>query len=135
MVNDTISDMLTRIRNAQLADKKTVKILNTKINKKISEILLKQGYIQSLDIPKLIKKPLDKFNVITITLKYKNKKPYITNLRRFSSYSSNIYCKSKNIPKILNGIGTIILSTSKGLMTDKEARLKNLGGELLFYIW
>lgn len=141
MINDTISDMLTRIRNANLAKKRTVEVLNTKINKQISEILEKQGYIESFKMPLKIQisskntKPLNEFNLITITLKYNNKKPCITNLKRLSSSTFNIYSKTKNIPKILSGIGTIIISTSQGLMTDKEARLKNLGGKLLFSIW
>ena len=141
MINDTISDMLTRTRNANLAKKKTVKVLNTKINQQISQILKQQGYITSFKMPlpipnsSNIKQPLNKWNLITITLKYNNKIPCITNLQRLSSSSFNIYSKTKNIPKILSGIGTIIISTSQGLMTDKEARLKNLGGKLLLSIW
>nr|YP_010020396.1 30S ribosomal protein S8 [Ulva fenestrata]QOK35315.1 30S ribosomal protein S8 [Ulva fenestrata] len=131
MINDTISDMLTRIRNANLAKHETVNILNTKTNQRISEILKKQGYIESV---KISFNPLD---LIEIKLKYSGnlKKPCITNLKRLSSPGLRVYSNYKNIPRILNGMGTIIVSTSKGLMTDQEARNNKIGGEILFSIW
>nr|YP_010020659.1 30S ribosomal protein S8 [Ulva rigida]QOK35578.1 30S ribosomal protein S8 [Ulva rigida]QWL15198.1 30S ribosomal protein S8 [Ulva rigida] len=131
MINDTISDMLTRIRNANLAKHETVSILNTKTNQRISEILKKQGYIESV---KISLNPLD---LIEIKLKYNGnlKKPCITNLKRLSSPGLRIYSNYKNIPRILNGMGTIIVSTSKGLMTDQDARTNKIGGEILFSIW
>nr|YP_009673161.1 30S ribosomal protein S8 [Ulva mutabilis]YP_009927312.1 30S ribosomal protein S8 [Ulva compressa]ARO34810.1 30S ribosomal protein S8 [Ulva compressa]QDE53745.1 30S ribosomal protein S8 [Ulva mutabilis]QDE53804.1 30S ribosomal protein S8 [Ulva compressa]QPF96198.1 ribosomal protein S8 [Ulva compressa]QVO50961.1 30S ribosomal protein S8 [Ulva compressa] len=131
MTNDTISDMLTRIRNANLAKHETVGILNTKTNQRISEILKKQGYIESV---KISLNPLD---LIEIKLKYSGnlKNPCITNLKRLSSPGLRIYSNYKNIPRILNGMGTVIVSTSKGLMTDQEARNNKIGGEVLFSIW
>nr|YP_010020333.1 30S ribosomal protein S8 [Ulva australis]QHD45036.1 30S ribosomal protein S8 [Ulva pertusa]QOK35252.1 30S ribosomal protein S8 [Ulva australis]BBO58659.1 30S ribosomal protein S8 [Ulva australis] len=131
MINDTISDMLTRIRNANLAKHETVSIINTKTNQRISEILKKQGYIESV---KISLNPLD---LIEIKLKYNGnlKKPCITNLKRLSSPGLRVYSNYKNIPRILNGMGTIIVSTSKGLMTDQEARNNKIGGEILFSIW
>ena len=131
MINDPISDMLTRIRNANLAKHETVNVLNTKTNQRISEILKKQGYIESV---KISLNPLD---LIEIKLKYSGnlKKPCITNLKRLSSPGLRVYSSYKNIPRILNGMGTIIISTSKGLMTDQEARINKIGGEILFSIW
>lgn len=131
MINDTISDMLTRIRNANLIKNKNVCVLNTKTNQRIGELLKKQGYIESIQISS------DNINLIEIKLKYNNnsKKPCITNLKRLSSPGLRIYSSYKNIPRILNGMGTIIISTSKGLMTDHEARVNKIGGEILFSIW
>lgn len=131
MINDTISDMLIRIRNANLQKHENVFVLNTKTNQRIGEILKKQGYIESLNIP------LNILNPIKIKLKYNGnlKKPSITNLKRLSSPGLRIYSSYKKIPKILNGMGTIIISTSKGLLTDHEARINKIGGEILFSIW
>ncbi len=131
MINDTISDMLTRIRNANLTKQDIVFVLNTKTNQRISEILKKQGYIESTKIPSNILNPIE------IKLKYNGnlKKPCINNLKRLSSPGLRIYSSYKKIPRILNGMGTIIISTSKGLMTDHEARMNKIGGEILFSIW
>ena len=133
MVNDTISDMLTRIRNANLAKKNKVCVLNTKVNKKISAILKKEGYISSFQIS------LESKNYLEITLKYlkksKNEFPCIKNLKRLSSPSLRIYAGYKEIPSIFNGMGILIVSTSKGILTDNDARLKKVGGELLCSIW
>lgn len=131
MINDTISDMLTRIRNANLIKNENVFVCNTKTNKRIGELLKNQGYIESIKIPS------HNFNLIEIKLKYNinSKKPCITNLKRLSSPGLRIYSSYKKIPKILNGMGTIIISTSKGLMTDHEARINKIGGEVLFSIW
>jgi len=131
MINDTISDMLTRIRNANLIQSKNVFVLNTKTNQSISKLLQKQGYIESVNISS------NNFDPIKITLKYNtnSKKSCITNLKRLSSPGLRIYSSYKKIPRILNGMGTIIISTSKGLMTDHEARNNKLGGEILFSIW
>ena len=129
MINDTISDMLTRIRNANLIKNENVFVLNTKTNQRIGELLKKQGYIESIQ--------KSSNNLIEIKLKYNNnsKKPCINNLKRLSSPGLRIYCSYKKIPRILNGMGTIIISTSKGLMTDNEARTNKIGGEILFSIW
>ena len=131
MITDTISDMLTRIRNANLIKQDIVFILNTKINQRISKILEKQGYIESTKIPSTILNPIE------IKLKYNGnlKKPCINNIKRLSSPGLRIYSGYKKIPRILNGMGTIIISTSKGLMTDNEARINKIGGEILFSIW
>ena len=131
MINDTISDMLTRIRNANLIKSESVFVLNTKTNKRIGELLKKQGYIESIEISS------NNFNLIEIKLKYNSnsKKPCITNLKRLSSPGLRIYSSYKKIPRIFNGMGTVIISTSKGLMTDNEARINKIGGEILFSIW
>lgn len=131
MVNDTINDMLTRIRNANLAKYEKVFILNTKINKEISKLLEKEGYIKHFRVSKNSK------NYIELTLKYlgTSKKPCIKNLKRLSSSGLRLYSRYKDIPHILNGMGIIILSTSKGIITDRDARFYKVGGELLCSIW
>jgi small subunit ribosomal protein S8 len=138
MVNDTISDMLTRIRNANLAYKATVVISTTKIHEKICEILEREGFIEKFHISEKAA------NEIIIHLKYQRTrsqgsgglgKPCITNLKRISKPGLRIYTDHKEIPKILGGMGIVILSTSKGLMTDREARSAHLGGEVLCSVW
>ena len=131
MVNDTISDMLTRIRNAHLAKHPVVKVLNTKINTKISNILKKEGYIESFNISPICEKELE------IKLKYfgNPKKACITNLKRLSSPGLRLYSNYKDIPTVLSGRGVVILSTPSGIMTDREARANKVGGELLCSIW
>lgn len=131
MIHDTISDMLCRIRNAQLAKHEKVSVLNTKINRKISEILKKEGYIEDFTVSTL------SFKNLEIDLKYLGspKKPSITNLKRLSWPGLHFYSKYKDIPPVLNGMGVVILSTSKGIMTDREARANKVGGELLCSIW
>nr|AHK09978.1 ribosomal protein S8 [Prototheca wickerhamii] len=138
MITDTISDMLTRIRNANLVCKPAVLVYNTKINVKICEILQQEGFIINFFIVETNKKEL------IINLKYKktptlsngnSNKPCITNLKRISKPGLRIYSNYKEIPKILGGLGIIIISTSKGLMTDKEARKYRVGGELICSIW
>lgn len=131
MVNDTISDLLTRIRNANLAGHDTVDVLNTKMNYRISELFKKEGYINS------ISSPSETDTTLQIELKYigKDKAPCITNLKRLSSPGVRLYSGSKDIPRILNGMGVVILSTSKGIMTDREARQSKVGGEILCSIW
>ncbi len=129
MVNDTISDMLTRIRNANLVKSQTVSIPLTRISQQISQILEKEGFIESLQTY-----PSE---TITLRLKYagQEKKPCITNLRRISKPGLRIYANHKEIPKILGGMGIIILSTSQGILTDREARFRGIGGEVLCSIW
>ena len=138
MVNDTISDMLTRIRNACLMKKPTVAIPLTKMNQKIAQILEKEGFIQSFQISEM-----DSFTYLVLKLKYrskqtyagKQKEPCITNLKRISKPGLRIYSNHKEIPRILGGAGIVILSTPQGILTDREARALNLGGELLCSIW
>ena len=131
MVNDRIADMLTRIRNANQMKDKTVVVLGSKMTLGITEILKREGYIADYTYTKDIKG--DK---LSLTLKYGDKKErVITGLKRISKSGLRIYAKSDEIPRVLNGLGIAIISTSKGLMTDKEARASKLGGEVLAYIW
>ena len=131
-MSDPIADMLTRIRNANTAKHDTVDIPASKIKVAIAGILLDEGYITKYDIIED-----DNFKTIRITLKYgadKNEK-IITGLKRISKPGLRVYAKSEELPRVLNGLGIAIISTSKGIMTDKEARKENIGGEVLAYIW
>ena len=131
MVQDKIADMLTRIRNANQMKYDTVEVIGTKMTLSIAEILKKEGYISDFTYEKDIKG--DK---LTLNLKYGEKKErVITGLKRISKSGLRVYAKSNEIPRVLNGLGIAIISTSKGLMTDKEARNAGLGGEVLAYIW
>lgn len=131
MVNDTIADMLTRIRNANQMKYETVEVLGSKMTLGIAEILKEEGYINDYKYEKNIKG--DK---LTLTLKYTNKKErVITGLKRISKSGLRVYAKSDEIPRVLNGLGIAIISTSKGLMTDKKAREAGLGGEVLAFVW
>jgi small subunit ribosomal protein S8 len=135
MVNDLISDTLTRIRNANLKKHDVVWILNTKTNRKIIHLLQKEGFIKNFT---LIEKAEGWVNgALLITLKYlgHSKKPCITHLKRLSSPSLRFYSSYKDIPTFLNGMGVVILTTSKGFMTDRTARALKIGGEILFSIW
>jgi small subunit ribosomal protein S8 len=139
MVNDTISDMLTRIRNANLVKSQTVSIPFTKTSQQICTILEKEGLIESFQSHLLVPalSEAERREKLILRLKYKGheKKPCITNLRRISKPGLRIYTTHKDIPKILGGMGIIILSTSEGLMTDQEARFRGIGGEILCSIW
>ena len=131
-MNDPIADMLTRIRNANTAKHDTVDVPASKMKVAIAEILLKEGYIKSFEIEEV-----DGFNNIHITLKYgkdKNVK-IITGLKRISKPGLRVYATKENLPKVLGGLGTAIISTSKGVITDKEARAFNVGGEFLAFVW
>ena len=129
MVNDTIADMLTRIRNANAMKYKTVEIPGTKMTKGIADILTKEGFIDGYDVNKLAVGEM-------LKLKYsKSKERVITGLKRISKPGLRVYVKAEEMPRVLNGLGIAVVSTSEGLMTDKEAREKNLGGEVLAYIW
>ena len=131
MVQDNIADMLTRMRNALQMRYQTVVANGTKMTLGIAEILKKEGFITDYNYEKNITG--DK---LTITLKYGEKKErVITGLKRVSKSGLRVYAKANEIPRVLNGLGIAIISTSKGLMTDKEARENNLGGEVLAYIW
>lgn len=132
MVNDTISDTLTRIRNAILAKHQIVKVPATKITRHLVSVLKNEGFIENFD------ETQEQFkNFLLITLKYKgkNKEPIITKLKRISKPGLRIYAKHKEVPKVLGGIGIAIISTSRGIMTDRQARYLGLGGEVLCYIW
>lgn len=131
MVQDIIADMLTRMRNALVMKYETVEVIGSKMTKGIAEILKREGYIT--DYEYIENKNGDR---IMITLKYGNKKErVITGLKRISKSGLRVYVASNEIPRVLNGLGIAIISTSKGLMTDKEARENNVGGEVLAYIW
>ena len=131
MVNDNIADMLTRMGNALVMKYSNVEVNGTKMTLGIAEILKKEGYIEDFEYLKNTNG--DK---LIVTLKYGEKKErVITGLKRISKSGLRVYAKADEIPRVLNGLGIAIISTSKGLMTDKEARTNNLGGEVLAYIW
>lgn len=130
-VQDKIADMLTRIRNANQMKYENVEVVGTKMTLGIAEILKNEGYIADYVYEK--NKSGDK---LTLTLKYGAKKErVITGLKRISKSGLRVYAKANEIPRVLNGLGIAIISTSEGLMTDKEARSKGLGGEVLAYVW
>ena len=130
-ITDSIADMLTRIRNANSAKHDTVQIPASNIKKSIAQILVDEGYIKSF---KVIED--GKQGIIEIALKYgPNKSQVITGLRRVSKPGLRIYSNCEDMPKVQNGLGIVILSTSKGIMTDKEARKAYVGGEVLAYVW
>ncbi len=131
VVSDPIADMLTRIRNANVMRYKEVEVPASNIKKEIARILKEQGFIVDY---KVQKKEVQE--VMTLSLKYgENKERVITGLKKISKPGLRIYVKADEVPKVLNGLGIAIISTSKGLMTDKEARTEGLGGEVLAYIW
>lgn len=130
--NDPIADMLTRIRNANVAKHDTVDVPASKMKLSIAEILLKEGYIAKYDVIEE-----GSFSTIRITLKYgadKNEK-VITGLKRISKPGLRVYAGKEELPRVLGGLGIAIISTNQGVMTDKEARQKNVGGEVLAFIW
>ncbi len=131
VVTDTIADMLTRIRNANQMRYEEVRVPASNIKKEIARILKEEGFIKDYKIDSD-----DAQGTIVLTLKYTNKKErVITGLKRISKPGLRVYAKSDEVPKVLNGLGIAIISTSKGIMTDKEARKQNIGGEVLAYIW
>ena len=130
-VTDSIADMLTRIRNASSAKHDSVKIPASNMKKAIAQILVDEGYIKSFKV-----EDDGKQGVIEIALKYgQNKTAAITGLRRVSKPGLRIYSGCEDMPKVMNGLGIAILSTSKGIMTDKDARKANVGGEILAFVW
>ena len=131
VMTDPIADLLTRIRNANMIRREVLEVPNSKIKKEILRILLNEGYIKSYEdysdgvIP-----------MIKINLKYgRNNEKVITGLKRISKPGLRVYCKKDNIPRVLSGLGIAIISTSKGVMFDREARKLGLGGEVICYIW
>ena len=130
-ITDPIADMLTRIRNANSAKHKTVDIPASKMKTAIAEILFKEGYIKSFEIINN-----ETQGIIRITLKYDEKgNRVIDGIKRISKPGLRVYAGKEELPKVLNGLGIAIISTSKGLKTDKEAREAGIGGEVLAYIW
>ena len=130
-MTDPIADMLTRIRNANMVLHETVEIPSSKLKVELAKLLKAEGYIADYEV-----KESGKFKVLVITLKYDEKhKPVISKLERISKPGLRNYCKAKNLPKVLGGMGVAIVSTSKGLLTDRKARKENIGGEVLCYIY
>lgn len=127
-IQDPIADMLTRIRNSQVAKKNIVSIPLSKIKKEIAVILKKEGFIKNFEVNKIFKPEL------ILNLKYFREKPVIEIIKRISSPGLRIYKNKKKLPKVMSGMGIAIISTSKGLMTDKIARKNNIGGEIICYI-
>ena len=130
MVTDPIADMLTRIRNAKTMRYKEVEIPSSKVKVEIAKILKNEGFINDYKIKKN-----NVQDIIVLSLKYNNKERVITGLKRISKPGLRVYAKSDEIPRVLNGLGIAIISTSKGIMTGKDAKAANLGGEVLAYIW
>ena len=132
MVEDKITDMLTRIRNANQMKYDKVDVLGTKITEGIAKILKDEGYIKNYTLTERTNG-----NILTLELKYTEGKKVrvITGLKRISKSGLRVYAKHDELPRVLNGLGIAIISTSEGLMTDRDARNKKLGGEVLAYIW
>ena len=130
-ISDVIADMLTRIRNANDAKHDTVDIPASNLKKSIAQILLDEGYIKNFQIVEDGKQ-----GIIRVTLKYaQGKQKVIHGLRRVSKPGLRIYSNCEDMPKVMNGLGVAIVSTSKGVMTDKKARQANVGGEVLAFVW
>ena len=130
-MTDPIADMLTRVRNAIRANKETVEVPSSNMKKAIAEILLNEGYVNSVDYAD------DGYNgKIVITLKYIGKKKSVINgLKRVSRPGLRVYSDVETMPRVMDGLGIAVLSTNKGIMTDKQAKAQNVGGEVLCYIW
>ncbi len=129
-ITDSIADMLTRIRNGATARHATVDIPASNLKKTIAGILLQEGYIQRVEFIEDTKQ-----GMIRITLKYAGKKPVISGLKRISKPGLRVYSDFEHLPRVLGGLGIAILSTSSGVMTDRVARQKGIGGEVLAYVW
>ena len=130
-VTDTIADLLTRIRNAQAAKHDTVEVPASKMKKAICQILVDEGYVRHYSV-----KEDGKQGIITISLKYaEGRQPVIKGLKRVSKPGLRIYSSAEELPKVMKGLGVAIVSTSKGVMTDRAARQQNVGGEVLAFVW
>ena len=129
-ISDVIADMLTRIRNANNAKHETVDIPASNMKKAIADILVNEGYISSYTVVEDGKQ-----GIIRVTLKYIGKQKVLQGLRRVSKPGLRIYAGAEDMPKVMNGLGIAIVSTSKGIMTDKQARKENVGGEVLAFVW
>jgi small subunit ribosomal protein S8 len=131
-VNDTIADMLTRIRNAGMARHQTTEVPSTKMTRSIAKVLRDEGFIAEFEeAGEGVKRHL----VISLKYKGRGKRPIITTLTRVSKPGFRVYSTCKDLPRVLGGIGIAIISTSHGIMTDREARRSGLGGEVLCYVW
>ena len=130
-ISDVIADMLTRIRNANNAKHETVDVPASTMKKAIADILVEEGYLKGYQIVE----GNGNQGIIRITLKYNGKQKVIQGLRRVSKPGLRIYSNCEDMPKVMNGLGIAIVSTSKGIMTDKKARKANVGGEILAFVW
>ena len=129
-ITDVIADMLTRIRNASSAKHETVDIPASGTKKAIADILCEEGYVAGYQIIEDGKQ-----GIIRVTLKYIAKKPVIQGIKRVSKPGLRIYASCEDMPRVMNGLGIAIVSTSKGIMTDKQARKENVGGEVIAFVW
>ena len=132
MTTDTIADMLTRIRNANLAKHQVVQIPSTKVTRSIAQVLFAEGLIDSFEE---LKNGLKSSLLVSLKYSEKDRKPCIEEIQRISKPGLRVYSSSKKMPRVLGGFGTAIVSTSRGLMTDRQARSECIGGEILCYIW
>ena len=133
MNTDPIADMLTRIRNANMVSLTEVDMPSSKLKVELAKLLKAEGYVENYAV---VEKEGSAFKTLKITLKYDEKsKPVISNLKRVSRPGLRNYCKAKDIPQVLGGMGIAIISTSKGLLTDRKAKKENVGGEILCYVW
>lgn len=131
MYTDPIADMLTRIRNANIVSHESVEMPSSKLKLELAKVLKEEGYITGF-----CEKEVGKFKVLAITLKYDERnKAVISNLKRISKTGLRVYSKAKDLPQVFGGLGIAIISTSKGLMTDRKAKKDNFGGEVLCYVW
>jgi small subunit ribosomal protein S8 len=129
-MQDPIADMLTRVRNASAASLKNVTMPSSKMKAAVADVLKQEGYISDFQVDGDEKK-----KTLTIKLKFYKNKPVIEGIKRISRPSCRIYCGSNDIPKVRNGLGTVVLSTPQGIISDKNARANNVGGEILCYVW
>ncbi|WP_461205190.1 30S ribosomal protein S8 [Clostridium sp. DL1XJH146] len=131
VMTDPIADMLTRIRNANVVKHEVVELPSSNVKKAIADILLKEGYIKNIQ-----EYQDGSVSMLRLTMKYTSENDrVITGLKRISKPGLRVYCKKDNIPHVLNGLGIAVISTSKGIVTDKEARNLTLGGEVICYVW
>ncbi len=130
--NDTIADMLTRIRNANLAKHPSTNIPATRMTLSIARVLQAEGFIENFEE---VGEGVERKLVVSLKYKGKRRKPIITTLKRVSRPGLRVYSNHKDLPRVLGGIGIAIISTSRGIMTDREARKEGIGGEVLCYIW
>ncbi len=128
-MQDPVADMLTRIRNGQSADKKIVNMPSSKVKKAVAQVLMDEGYISDFSVSEE-----DGKSILGVTLKYFQGEPVIANIQRVSKPGLRIYRKKSELPSVMNGLGIAIISTSKGLMTDRAARAAGFGGEVLCYV-
>lgn len=130
MMTDPIADMLTRIRNGNMKKHESVEIPASNMKKNLAQILLDEGYIKGYNVTED-----DKQGMITVDLKYVNNEKTLSGIKRISKPGRRVYVRANEVPQVLGGLGIAILSTSKGVMTDKQARKDGVGGEVICYVW